>query len=78
VTPNTPWFVHVPAGLSHTFVTAGDQPARFLVIHDPAGFEQFFLDVATAERDRDTELSPAELRPIADRHDWEIAGPPLT
>ncbi len=70
-------FVLIPSGMPHTFVTAADAPARFLVIHAPGGFEGFFLDVANAERDRDTELGPAEMGPIASRYDWEIVGPPL-
>lgn len=70
-------FALVPGGTAHTFVTAGDRPARFLVIHSPAGFEAFFVAVAEAEREAGRELSPAELQPIAARFDWEIVGPPL-
>lgn len=71
-------FVLIPAGMAHTFVTASDEPARFLALHTPGGFEGFFLDVANAERHRDTELAPAEMHPIASNYDWEIAGPPLS
>lgn len=70
-------FVLIPGGTAHTFVTAADEPARFLTIHSPGGFEGFFRDVAEAERDRDTELEPGEIVPIASRYDWEIVGPPL-
>lgn len=71
-------FVLIPGGAPHTFATAGDRLARFLVIHAPGGFEQFFTAVASAERDAGRELSPAELQPIAAQFDWEIVGPPLT
>jgi mannose-6-phosphate isomerase-like protein (cupin superfamily) len=71
-------FVLVPGGVAHAFATAGDRPARFLVIHGPAGFEQFFVAVAEAERNAGRELGRAELQPIAARFDWEIVGPPLT
>jgi len=70
-------FVLVPGGMAHTFATAGDRPARFLVIHGPAGFESFSVAVAEAERKAGRELSPAELTPIAAQFDWEIVGPPL-
>lgn len=70
-------FVLIPSGMAHTFVTVADEPARFLAIHSPGGFEGFFLDVAAAEHHRATELSPAEMQPIASRYDWEIVGPPL-
>ena len=70
-------FILVPQGLAHTFATAGHEPARFLTIHSPAGFEQFSIDVADAERQLGHELGPAELTPLASRQDWQIAGPPL-
>jgi mannose-6-phosphate isomerase-like protein (cupin superfamily) len=70
-------FVLVPGGMAHTFATAGDRPARFLVIHGPAGFESFSMAVAEAERKAGRELGPAELTPIAAQFDWEIVGPPL-
>lgn len=70
-------FILVPRGLAHTFATAGPEPARFLTVHSPAGFEQFAIDVADAERQLGHELGPAELIPLASRQDWQIAGPPL-
>jgi hypothetical protein len=57
--------------------TAGPEPARFLAVHSPAGFEQFSIDVADAERQLGHELEPAELIRIASRQDWQIVGPPL-
>jgi quercetin dioxygenase-like cupin family protein len=71
-------FILVPQGLPHTFTTAGPEPARFLIVHSPAGFEQFSIDVADAERQLGHELGPAELVPLASRQDWQIAGPPLS
>jgi mannose-6-phosphate isomerase-like protein (cupin superfamily) len=71
-------FILVPQGLPHTFTTAGTEPARFLTVHSPAGFEQFSIDVADAERRLGRELGPAELVPLASRQDWQFAGPPLS
>jgi uncharacterized RmlC-like cupin family protein len=70
-------FILIPQGLPHTFATAGPEPARFLVVLSPAGFEQFSIDAADAERQLGHELGPAELIPLASRQDWQIAGPPL-
>lgn len=70
-------FVLVPGGTVHTFATAGDQPARFLTLLSPAGFEEFFMAVADAERAADRGLTIEELVPLASRYDWEIVGPPL-
>jgi mannose-6-phosphate isomerase-like protein (cupin superfamily) len=39
--------VHKPRGQWHTFWNAGDAPARIHEIIAPAGFEQFFAELAT-------------------------------
>lgn len=33
-------FVLVPPGVVHTFVNRGDEPARFVNVHAPAGFDR--------------------------------------
>ena len=38
--------VYKPRGQWHTFWNAGDEPARILEIISPAGFEQFFAELA--------------------------------
>jgi hypothetical protein len=35
-----------PRGVAHAFWNAGDEPVRFLETITPAGFEQYFTDVA--------------------------------
>jgi hypothetical protein len=35
-----------PRGVPHAFWNAGDRPARLLEIISPAGFEQYFRDMA--------------------------------
>lgn len=70
-------FILVPRGLAHTFATAGPEPARFLFVCSPAGFEQFAIDVADAERQLGHELAPAEMITLASRQDWQMVGPPL-
>ncbi|ORW99641.1 cupin [Mycobacterium triplex] len=39
-------FIFKPRGQWHTFWNAGDEPARILEIISPAGFEQFFDELA--------------------------------
>ena len=67
----------VPRGTTHTFASSPDGPVRFLVVHTPGGFEQMHRDVCRAEREAGRAFGPAEIMPIAARHDWTFAGPPL-
>lgn len=39
-------FVLVPPGTAHTFSNPGTEPARFLGLQTPGGFEQYFRDLA--------------------------------
>lgn len=56
--------VFIPAGADFAWRNDGDEPARFLAIHAPAGFDRFFLDVADNVTDRDEEISPAVMQEI--------------
>jgi mannose-6-phosphate isomerase-like protein (cupin superfamily) len=67
----------VPRGTSHTFASPTDAAVRFLGVHTPGGFEQMHRDVLAAEQATGRALAPADIIPIAGRHDWELAGPPL-
>ena len=53
------------------------EPVRFLTVHIPGGFERMHRDVCRAEREAGRAFGPAEIMPIAARHDWSFAGPPL-
>jgi mannose-6-phosphate isomerase-like protein (cupin superfamily) len=67
----------VPRGTAHTFASSPDGPVRFLTVHTPGGFEQLHRDVCRAEQEAGRPFGPAEIMPIAARHDWTFAGPPL-
>jgi len=67
----------VPRGTPHTFASTPADAVRFLTLHTPGGFEQMHRDVHAAERAAGRPLSPADIIPIAARHDWTLAGPPL-
>jgi mannose-6-phosphate isomerase-like protein (cupin superfamily) len=67
----------VPRGTPHTFATPVGESARFLAIHTPGGFEQMHRDVHAAETQAGRAYGPEDIIPIAQRHDWQLAGPPL-
>ena len=63
-------FFLAPRGVPHTY-RAGDDPAHYLVLSRPAGFEGFVADVAALD-----DPSPEALGATAATHDIELLGPP--
>jgi hypothetical protein len=59
-----------PRGVAHTFWNAGDEPARLLELISPAGFENYFREMAPllGATDRDE----AAIGEIAARYALEI------
>lgn len=74
-------FVYGPKGIPHTFTVSSEQ-ARFLLVTEPAGFEEFMR--ALAEPAARLEIPPAPSAPpdmtalmtLAAEHGIEILGPP--
>jgi quercetin dioxygenase-like cupin family protein len=74
-------FVFGPKGIPHTFIVSSEQ-ARFLLVTEPAGFEQFMR--AVGEPAPRLEIPPpateppdvAALTAVAAEFGIEIAGPP--
>jgi quercetin dioxygenase-like cupin family protein len=74
-------FVYGPKGIPHTFLVSSEQ-ARFLLVGEPAGFEQFMR--ACSEPAARLEIPPAPTSPpdiaaiaaLAAQHGIEILGPP--
>lgn len=74
-------FVFGPKGIPHTFMVSSEQ-ARFLLVTEPAGFEQFMR--AVGEPAARAEIPPAATEPpdvaaltaIAAEYGIEITGPP--
>lgn len=54
----------------HTFWNAGDAPARILEIISPAGFEQYFAELATLGGSR--VAAPQALKALAERYALEV------
>jgi quercetin dioxygenase-like cupin family protein len=73
--------VYGPRDLPHTFTVSSDE-ARFLLVIEPAGFEEFLLELS--EPAQSATLPPATLNPpasetmiaAATRYGIEILGPP--
>jgi quercetin dioxygenase-like cupin family protein len=62
--------VFKPRGLAHAFWNAGDEPARLLEIISPAGFENYFREMAPllAAKERDE----AALGEVVARYELDI------
>jgi len=63
--------VVVPPDTRHTFSNAGSEPVRFLGVYTPAGFEQYFKDLAALLAGGP--LDPAAVAEVSARYDIENA-----
>lgn len=59
-------YVLKPRGIPHTFWNAGPEPARFIEIITPAGFERFFQDLGALFRSG--EMTQERMAEIAAEH----------
>ena len=62
--------VFKPRGVSHAFWNAGDEPARLLEIISPAGFENYFRELAPLLAA--TERDEAAIGEIVERYELDI------
>lgn len=70
---------YVPGGVVHTFANAGPEPARFLGLFVPGGFEGYFEELGALMPDAWREpADTATIARIAARYGQQIVGPPLT
>jgi quercetin dioxygenase-like cupin family protein len=75
-------FVYGPRGIPHTFVISSDEPARFLLVTQPAGFEKFVRAVGRPAEQLTVPPPPSEppdpepLIAAAAQQGIEILGPP--
>lgn len=63
----------LPRAVPHAFINAGEVTGRLLVVLQPGGFEQFFLDVAAESLE-----PPADMPRVAElaaRYGLEFLGP---
>jgi quercetin dioxygenase-like cupin family protein len=69
-------FAFLPRGTAHTFQNVTDKPAKLLIVTQPAGVENFFVEVDVAMRGM-TEPDMAVLLPIFQKFGMELLGPQL-
>ena len=67
--------LHLPPGVDHGY-RAGPEPLRHLNLVQPAGFEQFFIEVGTPIEQAGGAINPAELGVVANRYGVTLLGPP--
>jgi uncharacterized cupin superfamily protein len=74
-------FVYGPRGIPHTFTVESEQ-ARFLLVTEPAGFDQFMRALSEPATERTLPPAdvvppdPARLAAVAAEYGIEIIGPP--
>lgn len=56
--------VFVPVGADFAWSNARDEPARFLAIHAPAGFDRFFVDVARGIDEHGVTVTPEVMQTV--------------
>jgi quercetin dioxygenase-like cupin family protein len=69
-------FAFLPRGTVHAFQNVTDKPAKLLIITQPAGVEDFFVEVAGAMRGM-AEPDVSVLLPIFHKFGMEFMGPPI-
>lgn len=74
-------FAFLPRGVPHGFVVEGEQPARFLNLITPGGFESFFADAGRpAEGPGLPPAGPPDIELLArvsGQYESDLLGPPL-
>jgi quercetin dioxygenase-like cupin family protein len=65
-------FVFIPRGVPHCFQNVGTDPARVLVLFNPAGMEGFFEPFAELD-----EVDPEAFARLGREVGMDIVGPPL-
>lgn len=72
--------VFIPAGTNFAWRNDRDEPARYLAVHSPAGFDHFFTDVADGVNTRGGEATPEVMQqvipPLWAKYGLEPAGAP--
>jgi mannose-6-phosphate isomerase-like protein (cupin superfamily) len=70
--------VLVPKGHPHTFWNAGHESATCLIVLAPAGFENYFRDLAQGLDEADSDDAALDLRlRLSATYDIEVVGPPV-
>jgi mannose-6-phosphate isomerase-like protein (cupin superfamily) len=68
--------IFLPRGRAHRFQNVGSTSGRMLSIVQPAGFEQFFAELAVATAGM-KQPDRSVMLPIFEKHGLELLGPPM-
>jgi mannose-6-phosphate isomerase-like protein (cupin superfamily) len=69
-------FLLVPPGLAHAYLNPRPEPARLLIFFTPAGFEQYFVEIAELWKHNAGRLPDVDaVAAVAHRFDMEVVGP---
>ena len=68
-------FLFIPRGIPHAFMNPTVNPATYLVILSPPGFERYFEERALVAN---THPTPETLNAISAKHDRQVVGPLMT
>ena len=71
-------FLMIPRGTIHTVWNTGSTPAKTLAIFSPPGFEEYFLDTGSEDREPDKAAYIEKAMAVSEKHNLEIVGPPLS
>jgi oxalate decarboxylase/phosphoglucose isomerase-like protein (cupin superfamily) len=70
-------YVVVPPGCVHTFWNPSDQPATYLTVMSPRGFERYLAELASGLRHVATDEEAAAVRQrLSTAYDITVVGPP--
>jgi mannose-6-phosphate isomerase-like protein (cupin superfamily) len=70
-------YVVVPPGRRHTFWNPSDQPATYLTVISPSGFERYLVELASGLRQVANDEEAASLRKrLNGAYDITVVGPP--
>ncbi len=68
--------VWVAPGTMHTFSNPTTEPATYLQIGTPGGFEGYFDELPELVAEHGFPLPPEVLRRLGERYDMDVVGPP--
>jgi quercetin dioxygenase-like cupin family protein len=64
--------IYVPRGISHGFKNVGNTPGRIADFHFPGGFENFFLELATADQQSGGAMENSDVVKLFDKHGMDL------
>ncbi len=70
-------FIQVPRGSVFAFSNPGPEPARFLALYSPGGFEKYFEEMTEVIERHGYPPPPDVMASVVGKYGVEVVGPPL-